>query len=222
MLKLQYFAHLMWRTDSLEKTLMVGKIEGRRRRGWQRMRWLAGLTDSMDMSLSKLWVLVMDREAWCAAVHGVAKSRTWLSYWTELKVQGHMPWGCHAPSGRGLASLCVSPFLGLKEPQDPRGHWGGKDQELCNQTGRSLSSSSSAIFQLNDLGLVPYLTWSFFFFFFFFLLFIFVLGYSQLTNNVMIVSGEHQTDSDIHVSILPQTLLPLVCHITLSRVQCIP
>ena len=91
-LNLQYFGHLMQRNDSLEKTLILGKIEGKRK-GWKRVRWLVGITDLMDMSLSKLQELVMDREAWCAAVHGITKSQTRLSDWTEVKVHMSFPGG---------------------------------------------------------------------------------------------------------------------------------
>ena len=102
-LKLQYFGHLMWRVDSLEKTLMLGGIGGRRKRGWQRMRWLDGITDSMDVGLSELWELVMDREAWRAAIHGVSKSGTRLSDWIELNFLLQLPPNLPFTSPSGLA-----------------------------------------------------------------------------------------------------------------------
>ena len=102
-LKRQYFGHLIWRTDSFEKTLMLGKIEGSRKRGWQSMRWLDGITDLMDMSFSRLRELVMDREAWCAAVHGITESWTWLSDWTQRI--GH-DWVTELSLTEGLRSQC--------------------------------------------------------------------------------------------------------------------
>ena len=133
--KLQYFGHLMQRTDSLAKTLMLGNIEGKRRRGRQRMSWLDGITDSMDMSLSKLWGFVADREAWHVAVHGVAKSWTWLSDWTELNWT-ELNWCSHLKAQLGLEDLLAKWLTHMSDKLVLA--VGGRPQFLTRQTSLGL------------------------------------------------------------------------------------
>ena len=133
-LKLQYFSYLMWRTDSLENILMLGKIEGGRKRGWQKMRWLDGSINAMDMGLSRLWELVMDREVWHAAVHGVTKSWTWLSDWTERTLD---PWVGMIPWRREMLPTPVfwpGEFHGLYSP------WGLKESNMTERLSLRFTS----------------------------------------------------------------------------------
>ena len=131
-LKLQSFGHLMRRTDSLEKTLMLGKIEGRRTRGWQRMRWLGGISDSMDRSLSKLWESVMDEEAWHTAVHGVTRSLSWLSDWTVTKL------GIYHPVVCTIIPILQMRKLRLRLSNVPYLHteWQSKNQNPCHSSSK--------------------------------------------------------------------------------------